>query len=317
MTALAEKPDVDPPRLSIGALSRATGVPADTLRTWERRYGFPAPAERTPSGHRLYALSVIETVRLAVRALNRGHKPSQILGKELQALRLLAGAENAVPVSVVPAPSVAAGGGDFLDEWLALIRSFTGQSFVRALTREWDKLGAVRFLDERAGPLLIAIGEGWARGELDVAHEHFASEHFREFLSARWRPLSERGRAGICVCAAPTGEQHTLGLHMVATVLALNRLGVVFLGADVPIEDVVAAARSTRASAVALSASAARGVETAESFANGLLGRVEPSTLVLVGGSGFPRDLPPARRFSSFRALEAWTRRWVSAVGPV
>src|SRR5687768_4224959 len=54
--------------LSIGALSRATGVPADTLRTWERRYGFPA-AERTESGHRRYSLLTLERLRLMVRAL--------------------------------------------------------------------------------------------------------------------------------------------------------------------------------------------------------------------------------------------------------
>jgi len=49
-------------RLSIGALSRATGIPVETLRTWEGRYGFPVP-ERRPSGHRVYALSTIPRLR--------------------------------------------------------------------------------------------------------------------------------------------------------------------------------------------------------------------------------------------------------------
>ena len=50
-------------RLSIGALARATGVPAETLRTWERRYGFPEP-ERTSTGHRRYTLETLERVRM-------------------------------------------------------------------------------------------------------------------------------------------------------------------------------------------------------------------------------------------------------------
>src|SRR5206468_10370316 len=40
--------------LTIGALSRATGIPPATLRTWERRYDFPR-SSRKPSGHRLYS----------------------------------------------------------------------------------------------------------------------------------------------------------------------------------------------------------------------------------------------------------------------
>ena len=49
-------------RLSIGALSRATGIPVETLRTWENRYGFPVP-ERKPSGHRVYPLSSVPRLR--------------------------------------------------------------------------------------------------------------------------------------------------------------------------------------------------------------------------------------------------------------
>ena len=50
------------PKLSIGALARATGIAVETLRTWESRYGFPAP-ERKPSGHRVYPVSSIARLR--------------------------------------------------------------------------------------------------------------------------------------------------------------------------------------------------------------------------------------------------------------
>jgi MerR family transcriptional regulator, light-induced transcriptional regulator len=38
------------------------GVSPNTLRSWERRYGFPRP-RRTPGGHRQYALAEIESLR--------------------------------------------------------------------------------------------------------------------------------------------------------------------------------------------------------------------------------------------------------------
>jgi len=46
----------------IREVSRLTGVNPVTLRAWERRYGLIQPT-RTESGHRLYAMSDIETVR--------------------------------------------------------------------------------------------------------------------------------------------------------------------------------------------------------------------------------------------------------------
>ena len=52
--------------LSIGVLSRATGIPAETLRTWERRYGFPLP-DRKPSGHRLYPAATVKHLRRVAR----------------------------------------------------------------------------------------------------------------------------------------------------------------------------------------------------------------------------------------------------------
>ena len=65
-------------RLSIGALARATGIPVETLRTWESRYGYPIP-ERRPSGHRVYAVSIVARLRRIGEALARGHRAAQVV----------------------------------------------------------------------------------------------------------------------------------------------------------------------------------------------------------------------------------------------
>jgi len=41
------------------------GVSPNTLRSWERRYGFPSP-QRSPGGHRQYALAEIEALRMTM-----------------------------------------------------------------------------------------------------------------------------------------------------------------------------------------------------------------------------------------------------------
>ena len=74
--------------LSIGALSTATGIPIDTIRTWERRYGFPVP-ERKPSGHRVYALATVPRLRRAAQAIARGHRAAEVVPASEGALEAL------------------------------------------------------------------------------------------------------------------------------------------------------------------------------------------------------------------------------------
>ena len=76
--------------LTIGALSRATGIPAETLRTWERRYGAPQPV-RKPSGHRLYPSSAIEHLRRVRRLLERGHRAGEIVRLSIRELDAMLG----------------------------------------------------------------------------------------------------------------------------------------------------------------------------------------------------------------------------------
>ena len=113
---LSRKPREAPPgaRLSIGALSRATGIPVETLRTWESRYGFPVP-ERKPSGHRVYPISSVPRLRRIAAALSSGHRAGQVVAASDSDLdALLASGSAAAPE---PAPGVAllgAGPGDLL-----------------------------------------------------------------------------------------------------------------------------------------------------------------------------------------------------------
>nr|WP_224770878.1 MerR family transcriptional regulator [Pseudomonas sp. FEN] len=79
----------------IREVSRLTGVNPVTLRAWERRYGLIQPT-RTESGHRLYAMSDIETVRTIMGWIERGVAVSKV-GKLL--------AKSAAPVLPIHTPS--------------------------------------------------------------------------------------------------------------------------------------------------------------------------------------------------------------------
>ena len=92
------QPDSDPQPQTyrIGAVSRLTGIPADTLRVWERRYGVVTPI-RTPSGTRLYASEDIARLGLIKQLVDRGDAISSVAGLSLEQL------QDRVRASAVPA----------------------------------------------------------------------------------------------------------------------------------------------------------------------------------------------------------------------
>ena len=238
-------------RLSIGALSNSTGIPVETLRTWESRYGFPVP-ERRPSGHRVYPLATIPRLRRIAEALARGHRAGQVVpASEADLRRLLAAALPA------PAPSRA----DFpatgdVPQLLRLVESFESDRLTHAVLSASARLGPLPFLESVVAPLLRAVGEGWEKGRLQVRHEHFVSERLGDVLRSLRLPLEERAGGPLVVLSTLPGETHGLGLQMAALVVAFAGCRVLYLGTETPVPDMVTLTRDLGARALALSVSA-------------------------------------------------------------
>lgn len=304
--------DFEANMMSIGALSRATGIPTDTLRTWERRYGFPR-AERTPSGHRRYSMKTLERLRLVTRVLELGHRPSTVLAADQDSLLHLLAATKGKQAPPERADVVIEATPDAHEEavnaWLGHVERYEGRALERELRNSWAALGALPFLECRAGPFVQELGRRWEGGALSVGHEHFASERLREFLVQRWRPLSDAATGPSMVLATLPGEQHVLGLHMAAIALALGNVRIVFLGADSPPVDIARAVAHHAAEAIALSASkCARTAETAAHVA-ALRNALPAHMRIVAGGAGF--DPPPdgVHHTPSFTALCDWLSR--------
>jgi methylmalonyl-CoA mutase cobalamin-binding subunit len=291
--------------LSIGALSRATGVPVETLRTWERRYGFPAPIERSGSSHRRYPLDSVERLRLAVRAIESGHQPSVALRAGVQTLRqMLAVAGAARPPRARVAPERS-----FVERCLEHTVALDGEALMGEFERAYSEVGVLESMTGCFGPFLRALGDCWSRGELEVGHEHFASEHLRRFLNENQPSGGPPARAPRIVCGTLSGERHVLGLHLAAVALAHAGARVVFLGADTPPADVAAAADRWRAHGVALSAAegADRGVLSRQVRA--LRKALPEKTPILVGGTGFDPPMEAVFFEPDLTRVGAWLHK--------
>ncbi len=144
------------------------------------------------------------------------------------------------------------------------------------------------------GPLLASIGGAWAHGTERVWEEHFASHAIRTIVESLYLDVRDRvaevpplGKTVLLAC--PPKEQHELGLRMLADRFALAGYDVVFLGADTPLEEIVAAAQATGASLVALSVATVFERVAFGRFVSDLRAAL-PDTRIVVGGPAFATE---------------------------
>jgi MerR family transcriptional regulator, light-induced transcriptional regulator len=290
--------------LSIGALARATDIPVETLRTWERRYGYPLPVRKS-SGHRVYPLATVGRLRRIAEALARGHRAGDVVGVSDQ---VLAGLLRATPLrDAEPLTPLAAGSGvgETLREAVAALDA---ERLTRVLLSEYARIGLLPFLRECVGPLLHDVGEDWAAGRLTVGHEHFVTERVGDLLRSLRLPAEARARGPLMVLASLPGEAHGLGLQMAALVLAHAGCRVRQLGTEVPPVHLVELARAVRARGIGLSVSRSSAGPAMARAVVRLRAALPRRTLLVVGGAGAPAPRSGIDVVRDLARLDAWAR---------
>jgi len=238
--------------LSIGSVERETGLTKDTLRVWERRYGFPQPG-RDETGERAYPLDQVEKLRLVKRLLDQGHRPSKIIGHEIEALRLLADETSG---ATARSTATAEDRQDLL-HYIALCKAYRFDEMRRALSQDLLRLGLYRFVVDVVAPLNTLVGARWASGFFSVFEEHLYTESIQIVMRTAIAsiPLTHEQmetRPRVLLTTFPQ-EQHSLGLLMAEAIFALEGARCISLGVQTPITEIVKAAETQKADIVALS----------------------------------------------------------------
>lgn len=226
------------PTYSLGAVCRLTGLSEHVLRAWERRYGAVRPL-RTAGGTRRYRESDVARLRLLRGAVSAGHSIGEVAG--------LADAELAQRARTAPGPPQPP-----LAPILAAVEALDPATLERLLGMQLAALGPLQFVRQVASPLLVEVGERWHGARLSVACEHLASAVLRTLLGACLRRRSVSTQAPTVLFTTLPGERHDLGALMAAVAAADAGGHPIFLGGDLPVEDVVRAVGSARAAAVAV-----------------------------------------------------------------
>lgn len=274
------RPKPDPVELNypLRTAARLTGLSPELLRAWERRYGVVEP-HRTPGGTRRYSAADLERLRLVKAAVDAGNRISQVARLELAELKRVSAGAEARPAGR-------------LDEILAALDHFDGGEVQRLLSLQVSALGAVRFAREIALPLVHEIGERWANGQIGIASEHLATSVLRSLLGSALTPTASSLLGPRIVFATPTGERHELGLLMAALTALGAGANPVYLGVELPVEDLLSAVEGADAAALALSLvtiPTAQSTRTVSALRGGLVDEVH----LWVGGAGASDiDLP-------------------------
>jgi DNA-binding transcriptional MerR regulator len=271
--------------------ARLTGLSPELLRAWERRHGVVEPV-RTPGGTRRYRASDLERLRLLKAATDAGHRIGALAGLSNPELEQLG-----IPPGAAPR--------DRLEEIFAALDAFDGAEAQRLLALQLSALGALAFAREIAMPLAREIGERWAGQRMRIASEHLATAVLRSLLGSALQPSATALRGARIVFATLEGERHELGLLMAALTSMGAGANALYLGPEVPVEDLLYAVSRSGASALALSIVASPAGDATRRHA-ALRAGLPADVHLWVGGAGAGALTLPAGalHIESFEQLE-------------
>jgi len=280
--------------LSIGAVERDSGIARDTLRIWERRYGFPEPL-RNDKGERMYPEGQLRRLQRIRRLLDQGLRPGKVVALNDDDLDLL-------EAELYPDESSS----DSIEHILTVLQTSGGLELEAALTETYQQHGMQVFITETVIPLLYVVGERWAKGKLQIFEEHLLSEVLTRFLNSEISAIQKTSMKPRVLLATLPGEEHTLGLLMFSALLSARNVSVTNLGGEVPLDQIVLAVDRLNVDALGITFSAAYQYENIRSNLIELRDSIPENVDIWLGGEGVKRmrKLPPGvSRFTSFDKL--------------
>lgn len=237
------------------AVVQRTGVPADTFRAWERRYGVPHP-KRTEGNQRLYSDRDVATIAWLRDQTRSGLTISQAV----QLLRAIEGEFDPAVAAAGARRDGPTGTADarmerFAERVVATLIDYDAQAAERVVEEALALLPVEDVCLHVLQPALYEIGDRWQRGEVTVSAEHFASAFVIRKLGSLFNLSQPDHGRGPVIAACLEGELHEVGLLLTCLFLSRRGVRIVYLGPNLPLDDLIDTIDRLRPPLVILSAS--------------------------------------------------------------
>ena len=256
----------------IATVSKVLDIPVPTIRSWERRYGFPAPS-RTDGRHRRYTAREIEQLRDLRDLITRGHSAGDAVAR----------------LSEVSRPEIE---DDPTDAVLRAAMRLDSDGIRSALDVAAGRMGVEFVVRDVVFPAMDEIGRRWKTGACDVEQEHLATESVRAWLARQRAMAPPAFRPGPVVLACGPKDLHSIGIEAFAVVLSRRGWSCRVLGPMTPAGALVGAVRGIEA--VAAVVTAQRGVTRRAAFESLAAVQTLPGVMGFYAGDAFVA--PGARR---------------------
>lgn len=238
----------------IKVVSQITGLSVFVIRAWEKRYDVVTPS-RTETNRRLYSEEDIEKLKLLNEAVKAGHNIGGIAGLEVGELKSILSNEPATSISkdseseedfVTDTKSI-------LEQCIEAVKIYDAKTLETILLKASTKLSQPQLIEDLIIPLVYKIGDLWHDGDIRIANEHLASSVIRSFLTNLIEKHIPSINSPVIICATPRGQDHELGALIAGLTAASVGWKVIYLGPNLPEEEIAAVSDSLNARVVALS----------------------------------------------------------------
>jgi len=258
----------------IQEVAELTGLSTARLRAWERRYDVVRP-ERQGNGYRAYSATQVALLRAFARLVNSGERIGDLAVDSRDA--------------VIARAEAVAGDASPLSPLIEAVRGYDRDLLEALVSKRLTSLGLRRFAEEVVLPLAAQVGDLWRLGKLPIASEHLASEVVVHALKGAIREGPGEGGPLLLAAGLP-GERHEWGLLATLAIARSEGWQVHYLGADLPLDEVIQAAWTLRPAAVALSSSDPELFERNLPALSRFVPRLPPEVTAVIGGRGAEPD---------------------------
>ncbi|MBO9566795.1 MAG: MerR family transcriptional regulator [Niastella sp.] len=230
----------------ISELEQLSGIKAPTIRVWERRYNLIEPG-RTDTNIRMYDDRQVRKLLNVATLLSNGYKISKIAAldeDDMHAMVLgLQGSTGEADAAVTA----------FINDLVVAMLAFDEVNFEKTYAAAVKRYGMFDAMLNVFYPLLEKIGIMWSTDDAMPVQEHFASAVMRRKLIAATDALVlKRKRRKKFLLMLPPGEWHEIGLLFANYIIRSKDIETIYLGQNVPYEQVAAILGKTDISHVLL-----------------------------------------------------------------
>jgi MerR family transcriptional regulator, light-induced transcriptional regulator len=243
------------PAFNLKVVLKETGIAADTLRAWERRYGLPMP-QRSAGGHRLYSQRDIEIIKWLMKRQEDGLSISRAV--DLWNEQLSSGTDplaGLVPTASA-LPSLSQSPDTTLDtlraQWIEACLNFSEYSAEQVLNQAFSLFPIESVCLDVLQKGMSEIGRRWYENRASVQQEHFASALAMRRLDALLNASPAPTRQHTVLVGCPPEEWHAFTPLLLALLLRRRGLNVIYLGADIPADQFTDTIKNIKAHLVVL-----------------------------------------------------------------